>query len=67
MPVDKLKWLDGVRSCPTFFKKFMCKHVVGMAIRLNHCKPPPTAKNVKIGEKRRRARPSKSKKALLIQ
>ncbi|CAF2103112.1 unnamed protein product [Rotaria magnacalcarata] len=43
--------------------KFMCKHVVGMAIRLNHCKPPPAAKNVKIGEKRRRGRPSKSKKA----
>jgi hypothetical protein len=31
------------------------------------CKPPPAAKNVPIGEKRRRSRPSKVKKALLIQ
>ncbi len=31
----------------------MCKHVVGMAIRLNYCKPSPAAKNIKIGEKRR--------------
>ena len=67
LPVDKLKWLDGVCNCPAFFKKFMCKHVVGMAVRLNYCKPPPAAKNIPIGEKRRRGRPSKSKKALLIQ
>ncbi|KAF9758301.1 hypothetical protein NGRA_3148 [Nosema granulosis] len=67
LPIDKLKWSDGVCNCPAFFKKFMCKHVVGMAIRLNYCKPPPAAKDVKIGEKRRRGRPSKSKKALLTQ
>ncbi len=45
----------------------MCKHFVGMAVRLNCCKPPPAAKDVKIGEKRRRGRPSNAKKALLIQ
>ncbi len=32
-----------------------------------YCKPSPAAKNIKIGEKRRRGRPSKAKKALLIQ
>ena len=32
------------------FLKSLCKHVVGMAIRLNYCKPPAT-KNVKTGEK----------------
>jgi hypothetical protein len=48
-------------------KKIMCKHDVRMAIRLKYCKPPPTAKNIKIGEKRRRGRPTKSKKALLVQ
>jgi hypothetical protein len=41
LPVDKLKWLDGLCNCPTFFKKLMCNHVVGIAIRLNYCKPPP--------------------------
>ncbi|CAF1490072.1 unnamed protein product, partial [Didymodactylos carnosus] len=67
LPVDKLKWLDGVCNCPAFFKNLMCKHVVGIAIRLNCCKPPSAAKDVKIGEKRRGGRPSKSKKALLMQ
>ncbi|CAF3990042.1 unnamed protein product [Rotaria magnacalcarata] len=62
--VDKLKWLDGVCNCAAFFKKFMCKHVVSMAIRLDHCKPPPAAKNVKIGDKKSRGRPSKSKKSV---
>ena len=67
LPLDKFKWLDGMCSCPEFFKKFMCKHVVGMAIRLNYCKPPSAAKQVKIGEKRRRGRPKKFTKALVIQ
>ncbi|CAF2080660.1 unnamed protein product [Rotaria magnacalcarata] len=52
LPVDKLKWLDGVCTCAAFFKKYMCKHVVGMTIRLDHCKPPPAAKNAKIGDKK---------------
>ncbi|CAM4780738.1 unnamed protein product [Rotaria magnacalcarata] len=52
LPVDKLKWLDGVCTCAVFFKKYMCKHVVGMTIRLDHCKPPPAAKNAKIGDKK---------------
>jgi uncharacterized Zn finger protein len=67
LPIDETKWIDGQCNCPAFFKKFMCKHIVGLAIRLNYCRPPPAAKNVKIGEKRRRGRPSKAKKALLIQ
>ncbi|CAF3306315.1 unnamed protein product [Rotaria sp. Silwood2] len=67
LPMDEAKWLDGQCNCPEFFKKFMCKHIVGLAIRLNYCKPPPAAKNIKIEEKRRRGRPSKAKKALFIQ
>jgi hypothetical protein len=61
LPVNKLKWLDGLYNCPAFFKKILCKHVVGIAIRLNYCKPLPAGKNIKIGEKRRRHRPSKAK------
>jgi hypothetical protein len=30
-------------------------------MRLNYCKPLPAAKNIKIGEKPRRHRPSKAK------
>ncbi len=44
----------------------MCKHMIGLAIRLKLSKPPPAAKDVPIGEKRRRGRPRKSTKALLI-
>ncbi|CAF1444546.1 unnamed protein product, partial [Rotaria sp. Silwood1] len=29
----------------------MCKHVAGLAIRLNYCKSPPAAKQVEVGEK----------------
>ncbi|CAF1358338.1 unnamed protein product [Rotaria sp. Silwood1] len=32
----------------------MCKHVAGLAIRLNYCKSPPAAKQVEIGGKKRR-------------
>jgi hypothetical protein len=45
----------------------MCKYVVGIAIRLNYCQPPPAAKGIRISEKRRRDRSAKAKKALLIQ
>ncbi len=45
----------------------MCEHVVGIVIGLNYCKPPPAAKGIIIGEKKRRGRPVKVKKALLIQ
>jgi hypothetical protein len=67
LPKDTSKWDEGVRNCPAFFKRFMCKHVIGLAIKLNLCKPPPAGKNVPIGQKRCRGRPSKPKKPLLIQ
>ena len=38
-----------------------------MSIRLKYCKPPPESKSVEIGTKRKRGRPSKAKKALLLQ
>ena len=44
----------------------MCKHVIGLAIRLKLAKPPAAAKDVPIGQKRRRGRPSKDTKALIV-
>jgi hypothetical protein len=39
LPVDILKWLDGLCNCPAFFKKFLCKHVLigekGIIDRIN--------------------------------
>ena len=58
-------WREGTCTCPNFLKKYMCKHLIGMAIRLKLAKPPPAAKNVPINEKRRRGRPKFATKALL--
>ncbi|CAF1126862.1 unnamed protein product [Adineta steineri] len=60
-------WRKSKCNCPAFLKNFICKHVVGMGIRLKHCKPPAAAKTVPIGEKRKRGRPSRAKTALLVQ
>ena len=68
LPKDTSKWhAEGTCTCPQFLKKFICKHVVGIALRLKYCKAPPEAKNVPLGQKRKPGRPSKAKKALLVQ
>ena len=64
---DGSDWKTSKCNCPAFFKNYICKHAVGMAIRLKYCKPPAAAKTVPIGEKRKRGRPAKAKPALLIQ
>jgi len=61
------EWRTATCTCPSFLKSYVCKHIVGMCIRLKYCKPPPEAKNVAIGTKRKRGRPSKARKALLLQ
>ena len=48
-------------------KKFICKHIVGIALRLKYVKAPAASKNVPLGQKRKPGRPAKAKKALLIQ
>lgn len=60
------KWIDGICNCPAFFKQYICKHLVGLSIRLKLCKPPAAAKDVPIGMKRSRGRPKKSTKALIV-
>jgi hypothetical protein len=61
------EWRKGTCTCSSFLKTYMCKHVIGISMRMKYCKPPPEAKNVPIGEKRKRGRPAKAKKALLTQ
>ena len=63
----RLKMNGQKCNCPAFLKNYICKHVVGMSIRLKYCKPPAAAKTVPIGEKRKRGRPAKAKPALLVQ
>lgn len=67
MPKEKNEWMKGICNCPQFFRKYMCKHILGLAIRLKYAAPPLEAKNIPIGQKRKRGRPSKAKRALIIQ
>jgi hypothetical protein len=66
LPNAESRWKDGLCNCPSFLKEYVCKHLVGMAIRLKYCKPPPAAKDLPLGEKRKRGRPRKATKALMI-
>lgn len=59
-------WEKGVCSCPRFLKFFICKHLIGVAIRVKLTKPPAEAKNVPIGQKRKRGRPKLATKALIV-
>ncbi len=59
-------WEDSVCSCPVFQKQFICKHSLGMAIRLKYIRAPDEAKTVPIGRKRKRGRPSKARPALIL-
>ena len=61
------QWKTSKCSGPAFLKNYICKHIVGIAIRLKYCKSPATAKLVLINQKRKSGRPAKAKTALLIQ
>ena len=67
IPIDGTQWKTGSCTCPCYLKKYMCKHLVGVALRRKYVKAPPSAKDIPIGEKRKRGRPKKSTKALLTQ
>lgn len=58
-------WKQAKCTCPSFLKEYICKHVVGLAIRLKEVSPPLIAKSVPIGQKRKRGRPTLAKKAFI--
>lgn len=60
-------YFKGICECPQFLKQYMCKHILGLAIRKKIVVPPPAARSNPIGNKRRRGRPAKAKQALIIQ
>jgi predicted nucleic acid-binding Zn finger protein len=66
LPKDDDNWKNGKCTCPGFFKKYICKHIIGLSIRLKYVRPPATAKQVPIGQKRKRGRPKQATKALII-
>jgi len=66
LPKEKDKWINGYCTCPAFLKKYVCKHIIGLAIRLKYVKPPPAAKQIPIGEQRKRGRPKLATCAFLV-
>lgn len=58
------EWLSSTCTCPSFFKKYLCKHIVGMAILKKLAHVPAHIKSIKIGQKVKPGRPAKAKKAL---
>ena len=64
----KENWMvKGSCTCPVYFKEYMCKHIVGLALSLQLAEAPLAARNVPLGEKRRPGRPAQSVLALLHQ
>lgn len=66
-PIRANNWRNGECDCGNFFKNYVCEHVIGVALRLKIVSAPIEAKNVPIGQKRKRGRPAKSKPALQMQ
>ena len=67
--LNQENWKLGKCSCPYFIKNYMCKHLIGISARckLVGCQIPLIAKQVPLGQKRKRGAPSKAKKALIVQ
>lgn len=63
-PVTKDNWAFGRCNCSDGFKLFLCHHMVGIALRLKLVEAPPEAKTIPIGQKRKRGRPAKARRAL---
>lgn len=66
-PFNRSTWDNGYCDCSDYFKKYICMHVVGIALRMKFVEAPPEAKNIPIGHKRKRGRPALAKPAFTIQ
>lgn len=44
LPIERNDWIKGRCDCPAFFNLYICKHVIGLAIRLKYVVPPLEAK-----------------------
>lgn len=67
LPNNQTDWITGCCDCPDFYRKYVCKHLIGLAIRLKFVMPPLEAKAQPLGLKRKRGRPTKARAALIIQ
>lgn len=63
--IPENNWIDGRCNCSMFLKQYMCKHIVGIAIRRRLCEVRYESKQIPIGQKRKRVRPKLAKRALI--
>ena len=72
LDMNEVDWRQSRCNCPFFHKNYICKHIIGLSKQLNigdmkNCVIPATAKQILLGQKRKRGAPTKAKKALLTQ
>lgn len=67
MPIENEKWDESTCVCVGFQKNYICKHVIGLAIRTRAVKIPSSLRDAPIEPKKKRGRPNKAKKALIRQ
>ena len=62
-------WRKGTCSCPYHQKNNKCKHLCALSsvMKIEDSIIPETAKQIGLGQKRKRGAPGKAKKALIIQ
>ena len=67
---DETNWKKSVCTCPSFYKKYICKHIIRTAIRtiptVNN-RIPLAAKTLPLNSKRKTGRPALARKALVRQ
>lgn len=66
-PKNADEWKNATCTCPMFYSKYICKHIVAMAYRLGIIeKPtPPSIADMPL-ERKRKGRPPKATPALVI-
>lgn len=64
MKLNKSNWTDSLCDCPMFRKIYVCKHVIGIALREKCCKLPRKAIVVPLGKKPQRGRKPRATKGL---
>jgi hypothetical protein len=60
-----IDWQKGSCTCTPYFKNYICKHLVGLAILLKHVIAPPFACSTRLDQAKKRGRPREAGPALV--
>lgn len=65
--LNKDNWKLSTCSCPMYFKRYMCKHIIGVSLRSKLVKAPNAAKLIPLNQTRGVGRPRLAASALIYQ